>query len=152
MDQPTGEPILVLSRKKPHLILFMIIVILSGLVVYVDPPQQTDVPDWLAHVWSWVLMITGTVSLVAHLQKWDRERGMYVERGALWIQSAGVLGYAAVLPNWLKLDGGLIISLIAAVAWAGFNLWEVQLIGSDLKMIGAVRQLTLPGGNDASDD
>lgn len=150
MDQPTGEPILVLSRKKPHLILFMIVVFFSGLIVYVDPPEQTDVPDWIAHIWSWVLMVTGSVSLIAHLQKWDRERGMYVERGSLWIQSAAVLGYASVLPNWLEWDGGLVISMIIAAAWAGFNLWEVYLIGADLKMIGAVRKLTNPGGDDAS--
>lgn len=151
MDRPPDQPILVLSRKKPHLILFMIIVVLSGLVVYVAPPEQTDVPDWLAHIWSWVLMATGSVALLAHLQRWDRERGMYVERGALWIQSAAVLGYGIALPNWLPWDGGLIISLVVAAAWAGFNLWEVQLIGLDLKLISVARRLASGSDRDPND-
>lgn len=145
------QPILVLSRKKPHLILFMIIVILSGLVVFVDPPAETDVPDWLAHVWSVLLLVTGSLGLLAHLQRWDRERGMYVERGTLTIQSAAVICYGAILPVWIPWGGGLVISLLAAAAWAGFNMWEVVLIGRDLDLIATVRKMGARS-IDASDD
>ena len=150
-DEEQPQPILVLSRKKPHLILFMIIVILSGLVVFVDPPEQTDVPDWLAKAWAGLLLATGSISLLAHIQRLDRERGMYVERGMLTIQSAAVVCYAAALPTWIPWDGGLVISMVAATAWAGFNMWEVFLIGKDLQLIAAARSLGARS-SDAADE
>lgn len=119
----------------------MIIVILSGLAVFVGASEDTDVPDWLAHVWAVLLLATGSLGLLAHLQRWDRERGMYVERGMLTIQSAAVVCYGAILPVWLPWDGSLVISLLAAAAWAGFNLWEVVLIGKDLDLIATVRKM-----------
>lgn len=152
MSQPPQQPILVLSRKKPHLILFMTLVVLSGLLYLIEGSVDSRIPDWLARTWACFLLFSGSVNLIAHLQGWDRERGMYVERGALWIQSAAVLAYGAALPQYLGWGLSSAVSMSAAAAWAAANLWEVFLIGGDLRLIGAVRRLTPPGGGNAGDE
>lgn len=151
MNQPTDQPILVLSRKKPHLIFFMVLVVLSGLAYFVEGPVENEIPDWLGRTWAGFLLWSGSVALIAHLQRWDRERGMHVERGALTIQSAAVLAYGACLPQYLGWTPGTFISILAALAWAAANFAEVHLIGSDLKLISAMRRLTLPRSDNAAD-
>lgn len=150
MTQPSDQPILVLSRKKPHLILLLILSVLSGLAYFLDGPVEPKIPQWLAQAWAVVLLFSGGLALVAHLQRWDRERGMHVERGALTLQAAAVTGYGLALPAYLGWQAQTAVSLLAAATWAGTNLWEVRLIGEDLKLISAVRRLTPRSGN-ASD-
>lgn len=136
------QPILVLSRKKPHLILFMVLVVLSGLLAFVDGGTDDSLPGWLTRVWGGFLLFSGSVALVAHLQRWDRERGMHVERGALTMQAGAVIAYGMALPVYLGWSIPAGISLLAALAWAAANFWEVYLISADLKMISTVRRLT----------
>lgn len=150
MNPPPEQPILVLSRKKPHLLLILVLSVLSGIGYFVEGAVEPELPDWLARSWAGVLLVSGGFALVAHLQRWDRERGMHVERGALTIQGAAVLAYGACLPQYLGWTPSVIISIIAAIVWAGTNFWEVSLIGADLKLIAAVRSLT-PGSGNASD-
>lgn len=141
MNQPPDQPILVLSRKKPHLILLLILSILTGIGYFFQGPQDQEIPHWLAQTWAMMLLITGTMALIAHLTRWDRERGMYVERGALTLQAAAVSGYALALPGILGWQADTAIALLAGAAWVGTNLWEVREITKDLKLISAVRRL-----------
>lgn len=67
---------------------------------------------------------------------------MYVERGALTMQAGGVLAYAVCLPVFLGWTAAVILSLVVAGAWVWANLWEVKLIGADLKLISIARRLT----------
>lgn len=137
-----SPPILVLSRKKPHLILFLILTILSGLSFFAGGSVSGELPNWLVRSWSGFLLVSGSAALIAHLQRWDRERGMHAERGALSLQSGAVLIYGALLPVYVGWSAPILISVFAAIAWAAANLWEVWLITADLKMINAVRAIT----------
>lgn len=136
-----SPPILVLSRKKPHLILLLILSVLSGISVFLTDANP-NVPDWLSRMWGISLLLSGVTALVAHLQRTDRERGMYVERGALALQSGAVMVYVATLTSFLPWGAEIFITLLAGIAWAGANMWEVKLISSDLKMIHAIRAVT----------
>lgn len=146
-DQPR---ILVLSRKKPHLIFLMGLAVLSGISLAVEGGTDDPVPTWLVRLWAAFLFSTGLIALISHLQKWDRERGMHVERGALIMQAAAVLCYVMCLPVYLGWEIGPILSIIAGIWWAGTNYWEVRLIGQDLKMISAVRRVTPRTTDDSS--
>lgn len=140
MSSPVHQPVVVLSRRKPHLIFILVLSILTGVSIFlgeVDP----DFPVWLQRVWGAACSISGAVTLVAHLQGWDRERGMYAERGGLIIQCAAIVAYILALPLYLKLDTELVIAYITAACWVGANMWEVKLISADLGMIGAARKL-----------
>lgn len=149
MTQPPEQPILVLFRKKPHLIFLLVASVVSGLLVFAGGSTEADLPTWLVRAWSGVELMSGGIALIAHLQRWDRERGMRVERGSLTIQAAAVIAYGMALPVYLGWPVDVIAALIVASAWAGANLWEVRLIGADLKLIAAVRSLT-PGSVNAS--
>lgn len=151
-ESPLGrdQPILVLSRKKPHLILIMLASLLTGVVVFGGGSLDPHVPGWLARLWGGTAGVTGALALLAHLQRWDRERGMYVERGTLLIQSGAVLGYGLALVGLLGWGVDAVASGVLALAWAGANMWEVRLIGTDLRTIAAVRRLNrgVPGAAD----
>ena len=144
------QPILVLSRKKPHLLFIMVASVLTGAVVFLGGSVNEEIPGWLARLWGGMALGTGAVALLAHLQRWDRERGMYVERGSLLIQSGAVLGYGCAIVGLLGWNVDAVGALATALAWAGANLWEVRLIGADLRIISSVRKLTrgVPGAPD----
>ena len=136
------QPILVLSRKKPHLILFMVLVIMSGLLAVTEGSSGGDLPDWLTRTWGALLIFSGSVALVAHVQRLDRERGMLVERGALIMQAGAVMAYGLAVPSYLGWTMPMVVTLLAALSWAAANFWEVYLIGADLKLIYATRRLS----------
>lgn len=140
-DQPPpGQKILVLSRRKPHLMLILLLSILSGISIFVSEPVP-GLPSWLQQAWATSCMLSGIGALIAHLQKWDRERGMYAERGMLIIQSAAVITYALSLPSLLGWTSDVVIALITAALWSGANLWEVKLISDDIGMLSTARKL-----------
>lgn len=147
--QPDHPPILVLSRKKPHLILLLVLSVLSGLSIFAGGADEPQMPNWLSHSWAAFLIISGSLALIAHLQRWDRERGMHVERGSLTIQAAAVIAYALTLPTYFGWGAPTMITFLAAAAWSGANLWEVKLISGDLQLIKAVRRITPGESNDA---
>lgn len=151
MPHDSDQPILVLSRKKPHLIFILVLCLLSGLGIFITGSDDPELPDWITRSWAGFLLVSSMVALGAHFQKWDRERGMYVERGALTIQSAAVLAYGATLPQYLGWNAEVFFSIAAMVTFAAANLWEVQLIGADLKLIATVRSMGARSA-DASDD
>lgn len=140
---PTNHspPILVLSRKKPHLIFIQLLVVLSGISAFLGDAAE-GVPSWLTHAWGVALLFTGAASLISHLQRLDRERGMYVERGALSLQSGVVLLYAGAITAYASHDALLVIAMLTAISWSASNMWEVKLISNDLKMINAMRAIT----------
>ena len=135
------QPILVLSRKKPHLMLIMLASLMTAVVVFGGGSLDERLPVWLQQLWGGTSGATGALALLAHLQRWDRERGMFVERGLLLVQSGAVLGYGLAIVGLLGWNVDAISSLVLALAWAGANLWEVRLIGTDLRLISAVRRL-----------
>lgn len=142
MSSTHSPPIVVLARKKPHLILFEIVVFLSGLSVFVTDPGN-EVPAWLNRMWGATLIATSMMILIGHLQRLDRERGLYVERAAFSLQSGLVLLYVGLIIAYARTEAAqLIIAIITALAWAVTNMWEVKLITTDLKTIDAVRALT----------
>lgn len=148
MTQPPEQTILVLSRKKPHLIFLMGLGVITGLSVALGGPVDEDSPLWLSHAWAVMVGITSLVILLSHLWRWDRERGMWIERGALWIQAGGVLAYTMALPTWTGVNAPSILTIVAGAWWAGTNIWEVREIAKDLRLISAVRRFGT-GSDDA---
>lgn len=146
--EPSAAPILVLSRRKPHFMLIAVASIMTGIVAFGGGSLDHRIPVWLQQTWGGTAGVTGALSLLAHLQRWDRERGMYVERGTLCIQSGAVLGYGVALVGLLGWNVDAVSSLVIALAWAGANLWEVKLIGSDLGLINEIRKARRGGRGD----
>lgn len=77
---------------------------------------------------------------------------MYVERGALTIQSAAVLAYGATLPQYLGWNAEVFFSIASMVTFAAANLWEVFLIGADLKLIATIRSMGAGRSDDTADE
>lgn len=134
------QPILVLSRKKPHLLLVLVLSLISGLGLFLGT-DTGGVPLWLARVWAGQLLVSGSIAMWAHLTKTDRERGMRIERGALTLQAAAVIAYVMALPVVLGWRIDVVLALPTGAAWAVANLWEVKLISADLGLIGTVRRM-----------
>lgn len=145
MSQPLNQPIIILSRRKPHLILLLILSILTGVSVVLNGAPEERLPDWIEYLWGGALFFSGGITLLAHLQRWDREKGMGVERGALTLQSAAVITYGLMLPAYLGWTAETALSLLATVSWAWANLWEVKLITADLKLLATMHQLKRKG-------
>lgn len=134
--------ILILKRQKPHLILFMVLSVLSGLAYYAGPAESSamakELPSWVPEAWAIVLLLSGLAGLFGIVwQRWRVERGMLMERGALLIQAGMVIMYGGVLVS--VLGWGAAISAGAAAAWAGANIWEAALIRRDLRSIEEAR-------------
>lgn len=134
-----GDSRLINRREKPHLILFFILAILSGLSYAVGPSSSdaltSEVPQWLQTSWAVSLFLSGAVGLWWHLGGVLRKgikqiRSMMAERGALQIQAATVLMYGGVLVAYAGWRATLSAGL--ALAWAGSNLWESYLIRRDV--------------------
>lgn len=127
--------VLVLSRQKPHLILFLVLSLLSGIGYLASDPKENPgsgkLPAHVSSTWAWLLVVTGLIGLAGIVwQRWHVERGMLVERGALLLQSGAVVVYAGFLagyhpPQWA-------LSVTAAAVWSGINIWEARLIKRDL--------------------
>lgn len=130
--------VLVLKRQKPHLILFMVLSVLSGLAYFIGPAESEamlkELPDWVPLAWAMVLLISGLLGLGGIIwQRWRVERGMLLERGALLIQAGAVSLYGGSL----LLANGWAAALVvgATAAWAIANVWEARLIRQELLSI-----------------
>lgn len=137
------QMVYVLSRQKPHLMLFMILSILSGIAYLLGPAEsaalENELPTWVPPVWAWFLLMSGLVGMWGMVwQRWQVERGMLLERGALLIQAGAILLYGGVLVvanGWAAT-----VSAGAALVWAGANFWESRLILRDLRMLEEVSE------------
>lgn len=143
MTDPPLPRVIVLSRQKPHLFLFQFLAILTGLQILAGPDErgamEREVPGMIQVGWAWGLTISGALTLAAHMaRRFDPDRYMGIECGALLIQAGMVLLYGTVLfvvAGWAAtLSGGL------ALAWAAANIWEVRLIRRDLQLIVKARR------------
>lgn len=135
------QTIVVLSRQKPHLVLFLVLSILSGVAYLTGSPDATpgqgDLPPYVSAVWAWALLVTGSLGVAGILwQRWYVLRGMYLERSALLLQASGVTVYAGFLSAYQPDDW--LISAVAGGVWAVINVWEARLIKRDLGMIEGV--------------
>lgn len=135
------QTIVVFSRQKPHLVLFLVLSFLSGVAFLTGEPEATpgkgDLPHHVAAGWAWVLLVTGTMGLAGIVwQRWHVIRGMYLERGALLLQSSAVVLFAGFLVAYRPRDW--LASVIAAAVWSGVNVWEARLIKRDLSLIEEV--------------
>lgn len=146
--------LLVLSRRKPHLILFMILSALSGLAYFLGPAESgainSEMPSWVQPAWAVCLLFSGTIGIYGALIYRSRlVKGMMVERGALLIQSGAVVFYGGALVIASGWAGT--ISAGAAIAWAGANIWEAKLITQDLKLIASEEAGLMGSDEDAND-
>lgn len=127
--------VLVLSRQRPHLILFLVLSVLTGVAYYTTTSQPSPIPPWLAQAWAIVLGVTGCMGLAGIAwQRWHLERGMLLERGALMLQSGFVVAYVGLAGRYVPAGEWVLLLVIAAV-WAFVNLWEARLLARDLSRL-----------------
>lgn len=136
MSSPVQQPVVVLSRRKPHLIFILVLSVITGVSIFIGN-TDSEIPLWLQRIWAGSCSISGALALIAHLQRWDRERGMFAERGALVMQCAAIIAYVLALPIYIHDVESVAVAFATAAAWVGANLWEVKLISTDLEMINA---------------
>lgn len=139
MSLPPDMPLLILSRRKPHLILIMSLGVLTGVSVLLGGEIDETVPRWIGYTWAGALSISSFFVLLGNLARLDREKGMHVERGALTMQTAAVLAYGFCIMLYSGWHAGPVLSLLASWIWGGINLWEVKLITVDLRMLNVLR-------------
>lgn len=132
------QTILILSRQQPFLLLFLVLCVLSGVAFWVSPADPAPLPRWVAQGWAAFLFFTGILCLLGILwQRWNVERGLLLERGALMIQAGAVIVYAGftvyyeVPLRW--------VVVVVAVVWSGVAIWEARLIKQDL---GRLKEVT----------
>lgn len=130
--------VVVVTRKKPHELLLLVLSVLSGMAYFLEPDGKPDViPVQVSIAWAVLLMSSGLFGLLGvAIQRWQLLRGMRIERGALQLQAGLVIIYGSSLVAFVGWQS--LVSLAAALVWAGANAWESRLISRDLCLIEGV--------------
>lgn len=111
------------GRHRPHEVLLLAVSVYLGVIYAVGAPPPGSLsallPLWIFKTWAVVLLLSGVFGLVGCFWPWRADVGLEVERGALVMQTGGLLLYTAVVftfAGWPAMAAGAI-----TVAWAIAN-------------------------------
>lgn len=136
-DAPHGTVHLVLTGwQRPHEIWLLILSVISGITSLISglPPENalSRLPGWQVGLWSASLAASGLIGLGAFFWRRRLAMSLMVERGAMLLNAAPLIVYAAAVilagDGMSALLGGVIVS-----GWAVADLVRVRQIQRDLK-------------------
>lgn len=133
-------PWLLYSRKSPHKLLLMAVLVLLGASYLAGAKLPDSVAAtnsaWATHLWSGALFLSGVTGFAGVYWRGDIVRGlrleeasMYLGTAAIWLYAASVFGHF----GWQALAAGL-----TYILWGAANMWRAVQIRADLKRLKAM--------------
>lgn len=132
-----GPVVVIAGRYRPHELCLLALSVYIGVLDLVAPPKGSPVtllPAVVQYPALAALVVSGVAGLAGCFWRWNPERGLRVEQGALLLGTGALsILYAAIFSvvGWRI---GL-TSAPTTAAWMAANLWRAGQIHAELRRL-----------------
>lgn len=128
--------VIVVGRRSPHALAWLGYSAAAGLTLLFAPAPQsvaTVLDRWQVYVWAGLLVVSGAVGMWAVLSRRDIIRSLGYEQGAMLINAAGLVTFAATVAVAVPSRAWFAVGM--ALVWAVANLWRAWQIHGELRSL-----------------
>lgn len=137
-----SRALVLLGGQRPHELLLLVLSVITGVTNLIAPPPgspMTALPDPMRISWAFGMILSGLAGLLGCLWRWNAERGLLIEQGAMLLGAGMLLILWAAITALIDWRRGL-LSAGTILFWMVANLWRAAQIRADLRRLRQLRR------------